>query len=524
MLSVLVRSFGLSVLTSLIALCAGSAFAFEAPLPETKSGTQARDSSAVIANRYFGLVSDRAAEMAAGPALAPARDLPAAFSGLDYDGYSKLRPRPEAALWHEAGEPFAVLPLPRGGIYAGEVRIHIVDVLGAESLGDIQPFVDFVDFAEASPQERAALGASGWRAITAPGVAGDGYEAAVFQGASYFRAVAQDMFYGVSARGLAVGAGTGAPEEFPRFTDFWIVRPLKGETTLHAVALLDSVSVAGAYHLTITPGAEMLIDVRAELYPRIDLAEVGVAPLSSMYLHGPADRGASRDWRPQVHDSDGLSIHAANGERVWRPLTNPGSVQVSAFAADNVRGFGLEQRARERGAYDDLEARYEKRPGVWIEPRGDWGAGEVRLLEIPTDSEYHDNVAAFWRPAAPWRAGEKAELDYRLIWSAAAPRDAALAQVVSTRIGERPGAPGLRHVVIDFASISETPVTDLSHDVWASAGAVQNIALTPDPETSGVRLTFDFDPQGAAVAELHAALAASSSPKTETWLLRWTHE
>ena len=156
-----------------------------------------------------------------------------------------------------------------------------------------------------------------------------------------------------------------------------------------------------------------------EIHPRIDVSEIGVAPLSSMYLHGPADPRVSEDTRPEVHDSDGLSLTLASGERIWRPLANPKTVQVSALMGDITR-FGLEQRQRAPAAYADGEAKYEKRPSLFIEPVGDWGDGDIHLLEIPTANEYADNVAAFWRPAKPWRAGKTYRIAYRLHWTDAA--------------------------------------------------------------------------------------------------------
>lgn len=481
------------------------------------------------ADVLFQIISEKAAALAAAPYAPPASDLPAVFSGLDYDGYRKLRPRPETTAWGEAGNPFGVLPLPRGGLYGDAVGVHLVSLEGEVETLAAPSHVDFVDYGAATSAERQALGISGWRAITRPGIAGAGYEFAVFQGGTYFRAVGEGEVYGVSARALSIGTGSGA-EEFPRFTDFWIFEPRRTDDSLEVIALADSDSAAAVWRFVLRPGSAAAVDVVGDVHPRIDFSEVGVAPLSSMYLHGPADPAARIDQRPRVHDSDGLSIVAASGEHVWRPLANPSETQVSSFAGTPVR-FGLEQRERRPAAYADAEAKYERRPGIVIEPVGDWGAGEVRLLEIPTANEYADNIAAFWRPAEGWRAGEVRRIAYRLRWgediSAAGP-----ARVMATRIGLAPESKGLYRFEIDFRG-DALAAQELATDLWATTGDISNVRLTRRGARD-VRLAFDLAPGGAPAVELHAALLRpqadptqsqlTQSQLTETWLFRWTPE
>lgn len=484
---------------------------------EPRAGTLA------LADQLFDHASRQAAELAALDYVSPADDLPAVFRDLDYDGYRKLRPRPETMVWGEAGNAFAALPLPRGGLYDEPVIIHFVAASGDVTQRSASEFIDFVDFPQASDADRAGLGMSGWRAITQPSIAGTGYEFAVFQGASYFRAVGEAGVYGVSARALAIGAGSPTGEEFPRFTDFWILEPQADDGSLFVIALADSPSVASAYRFILTPGASTIIDVQADIHPRTDIAEAGLAPLSSMFLHTPADPGAQIDDRPEVHDSDGLAIVSANGERIWRPLANPAHVQVSEFTGTPA-GFGLQQRQRTAEAYGDPEALYEKRPTVWIEPQGDWGAGSIRLLEIPTDTEYADNIAAFWRPADPWRAGDVQRFAYRLHWTSNADAPAP-GQVIATQVVQAPssyGASPVSRFTISFAGDANAATT-LHPDVWSAGGTISNISLTP--EAGGIaQLAFDLDPGAAQQIELHAALTDDSQQQTETWLFRWTPE
>ncbi len=238
-----------------------------------------------------------------------------------------------------------------------------------------------------------------------------------------------------------------------------------------------------------------------------------------MFLHSLADRGGVDDYRPEVHDSDGLAIKMSSGEMVWRPLTNPRDLQVSMFHDRQPKGFGLMQRERKLDAYDDLEARYEKRPSVWVEPTGDWGAGNVMLVEIPTPNEYNDNIVAFWRPDEAWQPGTPQKMSYKLVWSGGPGQAMPVARVLASRSGAVPGSPQVRRFVVDFA---DTPGIDTAiADVWGSAGEVRNVRLE-DGEQGGRRLVFDLDPQGAPLVELRAALMGGGVQQSETWLFRWT--
>jgi glucans biosynthesis protein len=518
----MLRLWGTSLVLSFIVLissaspAAAPAFAIEPGQQQTTTATPQ------IVDEIFASVARRASQLASTPYAAQADDIPAPFQGLDYDAYRKLRPRPEKTVWGNAGNPFAILPLPRGGFYPHPVNISIVEHDGVVRELNAAGFVDFVDYPAATDRDRANLSFSGFRAITKPGVAGDGYEFAVLQGGTYFRVVADGQFYGVSARAFSIRTGSPVGEEFPRFTAFWIIRPDRNADSFTAIALADSPSAASAWRFELKPGTEAVVDVTAEIYPRTDISEAGIAPMSSMYLHGAADPRASTDTRSEVHDSDGLAIVTASGERIWRPLSNPRSMEISSFV-NPIAGFGFEQRGRDPAAYADSEARYERRPGVWVEPMGDWGPGEVRLLEFPTPNEYADNVAAFWRPSTPWRAGTVQQLSYRLHWGADPQPSSALAKVTATHVSALPQNASAKRVTIDFAgSAAFANAKLLKPDVWSTAGVVSNIQISSLPH--GQRLTFDLDPGSAQAIELHAALADDTSQQTETWLFRWTPE
>jgi periplasmic glucans biosynthesis protein len=477
------------------------------------------EAPAPIAGR-FEQVAEMAAELAAKPYQPRPRTLPSAFEGLDYDAYRKLRPIPTEAAWRSEGSPFAILPLPRGFLYRDPVAVDLVEDGAPRSLDDVSSFFDFVDFPQASAEDRRALGLSGLRVLYRFDGPEAAPEAAVFQGASYFRAAPQGLAYGLSARALAVNAFAAGGEEFPAFTRLWAHRPAHDADAMTLVALVDSPSLAGAYEFVIRPGRETLMDVRASLHARETVANLGLAPMSSMYLWGAADRRRHDDLRDAVHDSDGLAIETAQGEHIWRPVTNPGRLEVSSFQASNVRGFGLQQRERSFQAFQDLEARYHLRPSLWVEPVGDWGEGEVVLAEIPTAGEYEDNIAALWRPAQPLVAGASRTLAYRLTWNAARGVSAELASVFSTRTA---AAPSGRRFAVDFARPAAWP-DDVTAEVWASSGAVSNIHITPHDRPDARRLVFDLAPGQADVVELRAALRGPSGVLSETWLFRWTPE
>lgn len=484
------------------------------------------------ADETFAAVSQLARELSTRPYAPAAKKLPDAFSNLDYDSYRKLRPRAEVAIWHDQDLGHEFLPLPRGGLFRYPVQLHVVDGEGITRIVDAAPYVDASDFPEATSEQLATLGFSGWRLLkpdsTLPdassGLPSD--EFAVFQGGSYFRAISDGLVYGLSARALAIGTASPNGEEFPDFTSFWIVKPENDDAEwIEAIGLLDSESVSGAVRFKITAGAQTVFDVTADYYPRKEISEVGLAPMSSMFFHGSADPGDRiADYRPEVHDSDGLLIRAKSGEHVWRPVTNPRQLEVSTFELGEVSGFGLMQRRREFGAYADLEASYESRPGLWIEPLSGWADGKVVLVEIPTRDEYNDNIVALWRPAAPWTAGAKYSVSYRLHWSEAAP-GGDKAAVASTRVAAAPGNPDLRRFVIDYTGdVGAEAGGDPLLDVWSSAGEIRNLHTTYAPSKNLRRIVFDLDPQGKDLIELHAAFRSGDQQTSETWLYRWTPE
>jgi glucans biosynthesis protein len=347
-------------------------------------------------------------------------------------------------------------------------------------------------------------------------------EYVVFQGASYLRGVGRGLHYGASARGLALNTARPEGEEFPFFRTFWIEKPKPGATEIVVYALLDSPSTTGAYRIAIQPGEATVMDVEMTLYPRKELTHVGIGPLTSMYYHGQATERRWSDFRPAVHDSEGLAILNGMGERLWRPLMNPKKLQTSAFLDKNPKGFGLWQRDRSFQNFEDLEARYERRPTVWVEPKGAWGEGFIELIEIPVDDEIHDNIVAYWKPKTPLATGGPHIFNYKLHWSEHVPVSWSAARVAKTRVGNAK-KPDTLLFVIDFEGQAVKEIRDLPvAEVSGNPGEIANVVVQRNPEIPGVRVSFEMKPAGAELVELRLILKSGAQTISETWLYRWT--
>ena len=453
----------------------------------------------------------------------PDTSLPGSAAAMTYDQYQGIRFRQDRALWRDRGLPFQVAFFHRGFLFRPRVEVHeVVDGVATP----IPSGADLFDFADASVRPTEDLGFAGLRIHADINNSGAFDEFCVFLGASYFRAVGRGQLYGLSARGLAIDSGGVRPEEFPRFRAFWLERPSPGDGTLVLHALLDSPSVAGAFRFAITPGGSTAMDVQSNLYPRTDIDRPGIAPLTSMYFFSSREGVRADDWRTAVHDSDGLVATPADGSRLWRPLANPRDVQVSPISLSSPRGFGLVQRRRAFQDFGDLQVLYGKRPDLVVTPRSDWGDGAAELVELPTGTEYADNIVAFWRPREPLRAGQEYTFAYRLDWGVhpdGTSRSSRLAQIALTRTGAGT-APGTRVFVLDLLGDSVGTLADgapVRLELASSAGHLVPGYSGPNTEVGGWRISLDFDPAGAAVADLRCTLVGPQGALAETWLFRW---
>ena len=467
-------------------------------------------------------------------AARPYRNTPspaaAVIQGIDFDKVQKIRFRPEDALWRGAtGTPFPISFFHLNKYSREPVTIFTLDsgASGQMTAREIVYSPDYFDYTGSGLQPHALgpLGFSGFRAHDGQDNPSDWL---AFQGASYFRTAGQDDQYGVSARGIAINTALPAPEEFPRFTRFWLAE--KGET-LTIYALLEGPSVTGAYKFDCARNNGVVMEVHCDLFFRGAPARLGIAPLTSMYWYGENQRERAADWRPEIHDNDGLAIWNGKGERIWRPLINPPHLQTNAFADSGPKGFGLIQRDRDFADYQDDSAFYNKRPGVWVEPKSDWGPGAVELVEIPTNDEVDDNIVAYWRPQKPVTSGDTLSFDYRLYWQNDEPGyPADLARVVATRIG-RAGIPGAtqwpanaRKFALDFegGALAAMAVRfDITPVITASSGPAVNAYVTKLVGTDRWRALFDVPVDGKPPTDLRCYLRLGDRTLSETWIYQY---
>lgn len=469
----------------------------------------------------FAQVVERARQLAEQPFDTDGLKAPEAARALDYDGYRRIEFRAEAAENFLPGnDRFRVMFDPAGFLFADRVAMNIVRGGQAQPRPYLPADFRFFDLPLDNEAQRS-LGFAGFRLLTPLNSEGKYDELVSFRGASFFRALGMKSRYGVSARGLALGTASPDGEEFPLFREFWILAPEPGAARVELAALLDSDSLTGAYRFVIEPGQVTVMQVEAVLFPRREVTGVGIAPLTSMFQFAPHDPDAGReDLRPRVHDSEGLMAWLASGEYVWRPLLNPQRLEVSSLAREVPNGFGLVQRQRRFGDYDDLEAAYHRRPNLWVVPGRDWPAGELVLVEIPTQNEFNDNIVAFWRPTASWQAGQSVTLDYRLEWGNQAPLVLPMANVGQTRVGRSINT-GRAGFVIDFRAPAGLFEDGVVAEVTSSQGAVLNPLVVIDPQVGGARLSFELDDSEIQGAELRARLVRAGMPVSETWLYRW---
>lgn len=466
--------------------------------------------------------------LAAQPYVVPADVLPPALQRLDYNHYQAIRFRPEQSLWHAEQRGVELRFFHLGFLFNRAVQLHEVVAGFATPLAyDARRF----DLTASGLNDNGLapnLGYAGFRLVDHTNAEID---LAAFLGASYFRAVGADKQYGMSARGLAINTGLARPEEFPFFSHYWFERPAVGATRVVLYALLDSASCTGAYRIEISPGGTLTMEVDVALYPRVVIERIGIAPLTSMYQTGENDRRLANDIRPEIHDSDGLSMWTGAGNWIWRPLENPRAVRYNLYADQQPRGFGLCQRDRNFDHYQDDAVFYERRPGVWVEPKGDWGVGAVTLVELPAANETFDNIVAFWSPAEAPQPGTELLYAYRLYWGREVPVVIPLATVVATRTGLG-GVVGHRReyfawrFALDFVGgklplLATNAAIELV--VEASRGTIELPSVRPLEAISGYRAIFDLRPDDSlAPINLSLHLALDDVALSETWFYQYS--
>ncbi|HET8790970.1 MAG TPA: glucan biosynthesis protein G [Modicisalibacter sp.] len=485
----------------------------------------------------FEHVTEQARELAGKPYKAPQSPLPESVANLSYDDYRNIRFRQENALWR-GDRLFEVQFFHPGFLYDQPIDIH---VLKDGQVEELRFSTDMFRYGEDTAAVHDALadidpeklGFAGFRLHYPLNTPDYKDEFVVFLGASYFRMVGRGQNYGLSARGLAVDTATPDGEEFPAFRAFWLVRPEPNATQMTLFALLDSPSVTGAYRFVVHAGNNVVMDVEARLFARSDVGKLGVAPLTSMFLHGENSVGFHDDFRPEVHDSDGLLMHTSGGQWIRRPLSNPPALSVTQLRDDMPRGFGLMQRDRDFESYLDVEADYHQRPSFWVKPvEGDWGKGGVELVEIPTESEIHDNIVSYWVPDAPFRAGESRRYVYRLSTHGEPLHEDELGMVIRTRSGwgaapgqtDPPARGALRQFAVGFkggALAGLDPTQPVQASLTTSTGEITDVKVLKLPDGKTWRASFKLAPQDGQLADMQLRLTLRGETLTETWSYIW---
>ena len=477
----------------------------------------------------FEALIERAADLAKTPYVSRPKPEPEIVRQIDYDAWGKIRYRPDQALFAEGPSLYPATFFHLGQFFQKSVKMHVVENGAAREILYHPDYFTMPDDSIAR-QLTEGTGFAGFR-LQESRNRGDWptQDWIAFLGASYFRAIGALGQYGLSARGVLVDAAEPTPEEFPDFTEFFIEGAATETDPVLVYALLDSPSLTGAYRFSIRRTEGVVQDVDVALFLRNDIQRLGLAPLTSMYWFSETEKRRREDWRPEVHDSDGLAIWSGGGERLWRPLINQPYPVTSSFSENSPKGFGLMQRDREFENYLD-GVNYDKRPSLWVEPLGEWGPGSIQLIELPTDDEIHDNVVAYWRPEAPARAGDAYRLKYRLHWLGDEPFPPQVARCVATRVGRggQPGKPrpkGVYKFAVEFAGAALDPLwgdtVKAEPVVTASSGTISGAFMEPVPGTKRWRAIFDLTPTGTDPVELRLYIRGNGDALTETWLYQF---
>ncbi|WP_369973913.1 glucan biosynthesis protein G [Polaromonas sp. SP1] len=461
--------------------------------------------------------------------------VPTELAKMEYDDYRDIRFNAASTLWRADKLPFEANFF-HVGRHGDSVRIHEITTSGVKRL-PYDPATFNFGKNKLSPETWGDLGHGGVRFFSNLNSPTYKDELVVFTGATYFRALGAGQRYGLSARGLAVdtaGGAGGAKEEFPRFTDFWLQKPTGESQQLTLYAVMDSERMTGAYRFDVQAGEQTTTNVQARIFMRpaatsgnsAPITSLGIAPLTSMFFFGE-NQPRPGDFRPEVHDSDGLMMATGDGEWLWRPLQNPSSPLVTSFAMKSLKGFGLMQRDRAFANYEDTEARYEMRPSAWVTPVGDWGAGRVELFQFATPDETHDNVAAYWVPEKLPAPGQSLDIAWQISWQGKNQQLPPNGWVTQSRRGFGYAKAGTDlkdqvQYVIDFAgpaldALPEDAKVEAISSANANGRVLESLAYK-NPATGAWRMTLRVQRLNAAQpVELRAFLKHDNHTVSETW-------
>jgi periplasmic glucans biosynthesis protein len=485
----------------------------------------------------FGLkdVVAKAEALSHQPFVPQMQDLSSDLKNLDYDGYRRIRFLTERTVWPEA--PYRLGFFHPGFTYVRpRVLLHAIE---PNRLRDI-PFSPSYFFYDKELAFSGHESFAGFRAYVPSDDDKSQNEFLTLQGGCYFRAVSKKTSWGLSAKGLAINTGLAIPEEFPDFREFWIRKPSSSDVVMKIFALLDSDSVTGGYEFDVQYGEPTIMDVKATLFFRKKPDLVQLAPFSSMFYYGSntvnkptlkidyQPNGKTefsmnktdfhrREFRPQVHDSDGVYMTTPSGERLWAPLDNPRTSTTRTFS--DVTSFGLLQRDRNINDYLDNEAHYDLRPSTLVIPKSGFDQGVVRLFEFPITDETSDNVVLGWQPKNMPGVGTKWDFAYQIRWSAQEPNQDQF-RVVSTTVRPNPGS-GTTHFTVEYVrpdAGDAVPVAELRPLVTATQnGQVKELKF--QPTMNGWLVSFDiYNPNPSQSLDLSCVILRGDKFYSEKWL------
>jgi glucans biosynthesis protein len=488
-------------------------------------------------------VAHLAEQRAHKPFHSPKADLPEFLRNLTYDSYREIEFRHERALWLDEGGPFRVEFFHPGYLYQEPVHCNEFTATGVQPIRFVP---DFFDYRQLHMPEKvpANTGYAGFRILHPLNASNKWDELGSFIGASYFRLLGAGQTYGISARGLAIDCGgNDRPEEFPLWTDWWLGKPQRDDQAVLLYAIMDSVSCVGAYQFLIQPNQPRettIAEVKAVLYFREDnlahavdpqhkpLATMGMAPLTSMFWFGKNSQQKFDDYRPEVHDSDGLLMRLDGDEMLWRPLDNGPVMRHQIFAAKHLQGFGLLQRERNFNSYQDLFNSYHTVPSVWVQPLGtNWDDGELHLVELSTHYEGLDNIVAFWNPAGKPKPLQAFRFEYDLYWTRENDMSLSSNKVVATRVGADPRDASQRQFVIDWdiPSLSSDDVPPTATASCSTNGTIVGdipVYRNHAAKTWRVMLNMAPNPGNKDPVDLRCSLKSANGLAGETWTYLWS--
>jgi glucans biosynthesis protein len=474
--------------------------------------------AAAVADDFdFAHVEKKAQELANAPYDGTPAPVPAFLTQLTPEQYAQIQD--VNPLWSDSDSPFQVQFYLPGSYFPRPEKISVVENgqsrpipfrLANFTFGDLHP--------DSLPQD---LGYAGFRLLYPLNTPPNYNEFISFLGATYFRAVGKDAIYGTSARGIGIDTAQSSGEIFPYYSHIWLVKPAPGSSEMTVYALMDSSVVTGAYRFVIHPGTDCVVDVESTIYLRKPVQVLELAPLTSMFWHGHGRGVRAGDWHPAQHDSSELVLADGNGEWISRPLDNPLQIQTTTYSMQQPQGFGLIQQPRDFSAYQGIDTQYQRRPSVWVSPVGDWGEGQVHLVELPTNNPDMDNIDVFWVPATQPQPGQPYHYAYQLRFFNSQHGLIPLAHPIATYLGYDTKDPEWQRVVVDFAdgALAKLPqsMAVRAHFSAADGAQVRDQQVQFSPDGHFWRLSAEVQTAANTPSNLRAYLTLDGQVMTDTW-------